>query len=82
MNSESDIPFQNNKEHMYFVISRINKKQFEHRTFDDTVDWQDMIKSINGDIIELFQNSNMEKVHFDEYFKVNYNKKHNEFKTW
>ncbi len=59
---------------MYFIISESNG-QFKSYQYRDSVGWSEMIASIEGNIIELFQSSLLEPKHFEEYFGSNYQQK-------
>ena len=59
---------------MYFIITEVGG-QFKSATFANSNDWDEMIASLEGEVIELFQSDKLEPRHFEEYFDFNYRKK-------
>lgn len=58
-----------------FIITRLAKNKFKSYVFQASIDWDEMLKKIEGTVIELFKNDILEPTDFESYFNANYNKK-------
>lgn len=59
---------------MYFIVTKTNNS-FKHYTFDNSIEWADLLSKLDGNIIELFQNEVLEVLDFNSYFNERYFKK-------
>jgi len=69
---------------MYFIVYKKNEK-FERASLPNSTSWEEVTSRIEGTLVELFQNDNLDQRSFDEYFFSNYRNekrsKKNENKT-